>query len=175
MGAGTSAADGRERERQALARTLTAAFDIGWFRWLGSVFLYAAAVPSIALWIHSRRPLPELAAWFAAFGWASCAGLAVLSGAAAGWAQTRFEGARPKSASIATVTLVPSDPLSALSEGLAAVAAAASSVLWLNAVAPGVLSADLLAFGRVVWPVLAGLALAAKAFLMKSLCRGGCS
>jgi len=74
------------------------------------------------------------------------------------------KGARPKSASIATVTLAPSDTLSAFSEGLAAVAAAASSVLWLNAVAPGVLSADLLAFGRVVWPALAGFALAAKAF-----------
>src|SRR5687768_13150485 len=133
MGADASAADGRERERQALARTLSAAFDIGWFRWLGNVFLYAAAVPSIALWIHSRWTLPELAVWFAAVGWASCAGLAVLSGAASGRAQIHFEGARPKSASIATVTLAPSDPLSALSEGLAAVAASASSVLWLNA------------------------------------------
>ena len=164
MGAGTSAADGRETERQALARTLTAAFDIGWFRWLGNSFLYATAVPGGALWIHAWRPLPELAAWYAAFGWASCAGLALLSGVAARRAQARFEGARPKSASIATVTLAPMEPLSAFSEGLAAVAASASSVLWLNAVAPGALSADLLAFGRVVWPVLAGLAIAAKAF-----------
>jgi hypothetical protein len=172
MSAGTSSANERDIERQAMVSTLAGAFDIGWFRWLRSVFLHAAAVPSIALWIHSRWPLPELAAWFAAFGWASCAGLAVLSGAAAWRAQARFECDGPKSASIATVTLAPSDPLSRLSESLASVAVAASSVLWLNAVAPGLVSSDLLAFGRVVWPVLAGLALA---FLMKSLCDGGFS
>ena len=161
MGAGASSANEREIERQALVATLDAAFAAGRLRWLSDSSLYATAVPSLALWIHARRPLPELVAWFAALGWVTCAGLALVSGVAAWRAQARFAGARPKSASVAMVSLALASPLSA---GLAAAAASASSVLWLNAVFPARLSADLLALGWAAWPFLAGLALAVKAF-----------
>lgn len=157
-----SPASDRDVAREALASALQAAFAVARLGPASNGLLHLTALPAAVLWIHSWRPLPGLAVWCAAFGWAACAGLAVLFGAAAWRWRVRLDRAMPTAASVARVTLAPAAPLPTLSSWLALSAALASSVLWLHALAPRLVSADLRALVSGTWVIIAALGLGAK-------------
>jgi len=76
--------------------------------------------------------------------------------------QDRIEKVVELAAPVARVTFAPAAPLPTLSSWLTLSAALASSVLWLHALDPRLVSGDLLALVRGTWVIIAALGLGAK-------------
>jgi hypothetical protein len=147
-------------EQRALARVLAYAFAVDRLRALASASSNASALPTLVLWIDAGASLPAPVVWLALVTWPVCVGMAMACIACASHYRRRCAAALPAARRLARVSFASAaPPASAI---FAALAAASSALIWLDAVAPPLVAAEPLAFVRTVWAVLIAATLRAR-------------
>ena len=130
---------------------------------LGLAYMYGSTLPALGLWARVRWPLPDLVGWFAGLAWGACAVLALSLGILARRWRMRFEEARVGASGVASVEF-PAEDTPPASSVFAALSMGAAGFLWIQGIAPGWLSTQLVAFSGAAWAMLSVLALGVRCF-----------
>jgi hypothetical protein len=145
--------------RDALGSVLSAHFDHGRLGAASRAYLYASAVPSLVLWLHAWRPLPGLLVWIAGLVWGACGLLAGICSWGAVRSRQRLAAALPRAQRVVRIQFSAAESGSMSSSLLLLLSVAASSVLWLHDVAPGLVTPAVLALDAKAWALLLAAAL----------------
>jgi hypothetical protein len=109
----------------------------------------ASTLPGLLLWVHARRPLPGLAAWFVEVAWvATVILIAAFTAATVKWGRV-LQAELPATRRYARLRFAAAPP--APSAVLLMMAVVPSVGLWLQAAAPAMLSPDVLAICDRSW------------------------
>jgi hypothetical protein len=146
--------EGPAEERDALQIALAGYFAAQQLEAQSAAYLYASALPSGALWLHSWHPLPDLVAWFVSLGWALCAIVAANLAVIAATRRSQARAAAPDANRIARVHFLSSNDLPPTSLILFGLSAVASGVLCIHGLMPRMLQPDVVASASKAWTVL---------------------
>lgn len=140
--------------RDALHTALAAYFAAERLNAKSTACFYGSALPSVALWVHSWHPLPDLVRWLAVLGWATLAVSAAVFAVAAVKRRAQAQAVAPEASRIARIHFAPGDGPPSSTVLLFALSFLASGVLWLDAIEPRSIRSDLVGPDATVWGAL---------------------
>jgi hypothetical protein len=151
-----------ELRREVVEAALVAHFTAERLARQSSSYVLGTAVPSAALGINAWRPLPSLVTWLAVLGWASCVALAVILAVASERSRARLEALLPQAQRLVHIEFAESGPTTSLSSIWFVSAVAASALLWIHGLRPGLVPSNIVALTLRVWLVLLVAAVASR-------------
>jgi hypothetical protein len=147
---------------RALEEALTAHFMAERLNRLSAAYVLGSTAPSLLLWVNAWHALPELVTWLGVLGWAACVTLAVTLAVASERWRARLDETLPEAQRVVHVQFASAEPTIALSAIWLTLAAALSSLLWVQGLRPGLVPVPVIAIVVRAWLVLLAAALASR-------------
>jgi hypothetical protein len=158
MGAERAEADGGAEK--TVERALAAYFAVQRLEAESRRSLHRTVMPSLLLWVHAWRPLPDLLVWSALMIWATFAALAVVLAACAIPRRARLQAALPEAQQVVRLHFAPARTGRVASALFFYLAIAVSVLLWLHAAVPHLVGRDVASMAARSWVLLLAAAAA---------------